>query len=137
METAFTFETRKEQHNSGGKMIDYGFYKELEKTFEETAEIVLAKLKESELSIVSQIDLKQKFKDKLDIDYKQYTILGLCDPKSAYKVVQSEENIGLILPCNMIVYEKDDKTAVAVMKPSVMMAGFDNLELDGVPAIWK
>jgi uncharacterized protein (DUF302 family) len=113
-------------------MIDYGFYKELDKTFSETAEIVLEKLKESDLSIVSQIDLKQKFKDKLGIDYKQYTILGLCDPESAYKVVQSEENIGLMLPCNMIVYEKDDHTAVAVMKPSAMMSGFDNLELEGV-----
>ncbi len=113
-------------------MINYGFYKELDKTFEETAEIVLAKLKDHKFSLVSQIDLKQKFKDKLGIDYKQYTILGLCDPESAYKVVQSEENIGLVLPCNMIVYEKDDKTVVAVMKPSVMMAGFDNLELEGV-----
>ena len=113
-------------------MINYGFYKELDKTFEETAEIVLAKLKDHKFSLVSQIDLKQKFKDKLGIDYKQYTILGLCDPESAYKVVQSEKNIGLVLPCNMIVYEKDDKTVVAVMKPSVMMAGFDNLELEGV-----
>ena len=113
-------------------MINYGFYKELDKTFEETAEIVLAKLKDHKFSLVSQIDLKQKFKDKLGIDYKQYTILGLCDPESAYKVVQSEENIGLVLPCNMIVYEKDDKTVVALMKPSVMMAGFDNLELEGV-----
>ena len=113
-------------------MIDYGFYKELDKTFVETAEIVLEKLKDHKFSLVSQIDLKQKFKDKLSIDYKQYTILGLCDPASAYKVVQAEENIGLMLPCNMIVYEKDDKTVVAVMKPSAMMAGFDNLDLDGV-----
>ncbi|MCF7792861.1 MAG: DUF302 domain-containing protein [Candidatus Cloacimonetes bacterium] len=113
-------------------MIDYGFYKELDKTFEETAEVVLAKLKEHKFSIVSQIDLKQKFKEKLNIDYKQYTILGLCDPQSAYKVVTTEENIGLMLPCNMIVYEKEDKTVIAIMRPFAMMANLENPELDGV-----
>lgn len=113
-------------------MIDYGFYKELDKTFKETAEIVLEKLKEHKFSIVTQIDLKQKFKEKLSIDYKQYTILGLCDPESAYKVLQVEENIGLMLPCNMIVYEKDDKTIIAVMKPSAIMANLHNPDLDGI-----
>ena len=113
-------------------MIDYGFYKELDKTFKETAEIVLEKLKEHKFSIVTQIDLKQKFKEKLGIDYKQYTILGLCDPESAYKVLQVEENIGLMLPCNMIVYEKDDKTIIAVMKPSAIMSNLHNPDLDGI-----
>ena len=113
-------------------MIDYGFYKELDKTFKETAEIVLEKLKEHKFSIVTQIDLKQKFKEKLGIDYKQYTILGLCDPESAYKVLQVEENIGLMLPCNMIVYEKDDKTIIVVMKPSAIMSNLHNPDLDGI-----
>ncbi len=113
-------------------MIDYGFYKELDKTFEETVSILLEKLKGNSFNIVSQIDLKKKFKEKLGIDYKQYTIFGLCDPENAYSVVQSEENIGLMLPCNMIIYEKDDKTAVAVMKPSVIMASLDNLNLEGI-----
>ena len=113
-------------------MIDYGFYKELDKTFKETAEIVLEKLKEHKFSIVTQIDLKQKFKEKLSIDYKQYTILGLCDPESAYKVLQVEENIGLMLPCNMIVYEKDDKTIIVMMKPSAIMSNLHNPDLDGI-----
>lgn len=113
-------------------MIDYGFYKELDKTFKETAEIVLEKLKEHKFSIVTQIDLKQKFKEKLGIDYKQYTILGLCDPESAYKVLQVEENIGLMLPCNMIVYEKDDKTIIVMMKPSAIMSNLHNPDLDGI-----
>ena len=114
------------------KMIEYGFYKELDKTFEETIENAMEKITEHKFNIISQIDLKKKFKKELDIDYKQYIILGFCDPENAYKVVQSEENIGLLLPCKMIIYEKDDKTVIAVGKPSVMMASVDNLELEGV-----
>ena len=113
-------------------MIKYGFYKELDKTFAEAAEIILPKLEEHGFTIVSQIDLKEKFKQKLDIDFKEYTILGLCDPQSAYNAVTKEENIGLMLPCNMIVYEKEGKTAVAIMKPKSAMEALGNEELDDV-----
>ena len=113
-------------------MIEYGFYKELDKTFSESAEIILPKLKEHGFTIVSQIDLKEKFKQKLDIDFKEYTILGLCDPQSAYNAVKKEENIGLMLPCNMIVYEKEGKTAVAIIKPQAAMGALGNHDLDDV-----
>jgi len=88
--------------------------------------LLLAFLKKHKFSIVTQIDLKEKFADKLGITYGEYTILGLCNPNLAYQAVSSESNIGLFFPCNMIVYEKGNKTAVAVMKPSEMMNMVDN-----------
>ena len=111
-------------------MIDYGFYKELDYTFEQTIKIVLEKIKNSEFNVITQIDLKKKFKEKLGRNYKEYLILGLCDTENAFQVVEAENNIGLMLPCNLIVYEKVDKTVIAIMKPSAMMASMDNLELE-------
>jgi len=113
-------------------MIDYGFYKELDYTFEQTIKIVLEKIKDSEFNVITQIDLKKKFEEKLGRNYKEYLILGLCDTENAFKVVEAENNVGLMLPCNLIVYEKVDKTVIAIMKPSAMMASIDNLELEGL-----
>jgi len=107
-------------------MINYGFYKELDYSFEKTAEIILSLLQKHKFSIVTQIDLKEKFADKLGIEFGQYTILGLCNPNLAHRAVTSEPDIGLFFPCNMIVYEKGNKTAVAVMKPSEMMSMVNN-----------
>ncbi len=107
-------------------MINYGLYKELDYSFEKTAEIILPLIQKHKFSIVTQIDLKEKFADKLGINYGEYTILGLCNPNLAHQAVSSEANIGLFFPCNMIVYQKGDKTAVAVMKPSEMMSMVNN-----------
>lgn len=102
-------------------MINYGFYKVLDYSFEKAAEIILPLIQKHKFSIVTQIDLKEKFADKLNIQYGEYTILGLCNPNLAHQALGAEVNLGLFFPCNMIVYEKAGKTAVAVMKPSEMM----------------
>lgn len=107
-------------------MNNYGFYTELNCSFESAAEIILPLIQKHNFSIVTQIDLKEKFADKLDIKFGQYTILGLCNPTLAHAAVTVEANIGLFFPCNMVIYEKEDKTAVAVMKPSEMMKMVDN-----------
>lgn len=110
-------------------MIEYGFYKELDKTFKEAAEVILPALKEHNFTIVNQIDLKEKFRDKLDQEFPQYTILGLCHPQTAYNFLQVESDIGLFFPCNMAVYEKNDKVAVSLIKPTFIMAKLDNPRL--------
>jgi len=107
-------------------MINYGFYKELDYSFEKTAEIILPLIQKHKFSIVTQIDLKEKFADKLNIQYGEYTILGLCNPNLAHQALDVEDSLGLFFPCNMIVYEKGDKTVVAVMKPSEMMNMVDS-----------
>ncbi len=110
-------------------MINYGFTKELELPFEAAVEAVTAALKKEGFGILTKIDMREKFREKLGIDFPNYVILGACSPANAYKAVQAEEHIGLMLPCNVIVYEKGGKTAVAVIKPSVAMSSIDNAAL--------
>lgn len=68
-------------------------------------------------------------KEKLGLDMKKYIILGACSPPNAYKAILAEENIGLMLPCNVIVYEKGSKTVLSVIRPAVAMQMIDNAEL--------
>lgn len=107
-------------------MINYGFTKTLEKTFDETVNNVTEELKKEGFGILTTIDVKKKFKEKLDLDFKQYFILGACNPPSAFEAIAAEENIGLMLPCNVIVYEKDNSTVVSIIKPSAAMGMIDN-----------
>lgn len=107
-------------------MINYGFYKELKCNFNQAADIILKKLNEHNFTIVTKIDLKEKFAAKLDIDYPQYTILGLCNPIFAHKAVEIEKYAGLFFPCNMVIFEKGDSVCISIIKPSVAMEMVEN-----------
>ena len=113
-------------------MINYGFTKEIDVPFEEVIELVSEELKKEGFGILTKIDVRDKFREKLDIDFKKYVILGACNPLSANKAILAEENIGLMLPCNVIVYEKEKKTVISIIKPSVAMQMIDNKELKEV-----
>jgi len=115
-------------------MINYGFTKELSIPFEKTVEIVTKELNKQGFGILTKIDVKEKFKEKLGIDFKRYVILGACNPSNAHKAILAEENIGLMLPCNVIVYEDGDNTAVAFIKPTVAMEMIKNEELKRIAA---
>ncbi len=110
-------------------MISYGFTKGVDKPFEETIKLVTEELKKEGFGILTKIDVKDKFKEKLGIDFKKYVILGACNPPSAHKAILAEENIGLMLPCNVIIYESGDKTMISIIKPTVAMSMIDNEEL--------
>lgn len=110
-------------------MINYGFTKEVKLPFEEVIAVVTERLKKEGFGILTRIDVQEKFKEKLGIDFKKYVILGACNPASAHKAIVVEENIGLMLPCNVIVYEKEDKTVVSIIKPTVAMRMIENEEL--------
>ena len=110
-------------------MISYGFTRTLDKTFDETVNLITEELKKEGFGILTRIDVKEKFKEKLDIDFKNYVILGACNPKSAHEAIQAEENIGLMLPCNVIVYEKDNHTIVSIIRPTTAMGMINNTEL--------
>jgi len=119
----------------GYNMIDYGFSKTLNLPFEKAIESVTEALKKEGFGILTKIDVKEKFKEKLGIDFKKYVILGACNPANAHKAILAEENIGLMLPCNVIVYEVGDKTGVAVVKPTTAMAKINNEELKQISQI--
>jgi len=115
--------------------LHYGFSKVVEKPFEDVLNETKDELVNEGFGILTTINVKEKFKEKLGIDYRNYVILGACNPPSAYKAIESEENIGLILPCNVIVYEKGGNTVVSVIKPTVAMQMIDNKALNEIAVV--
>jgi uncharacterized protein (DUF302 family) len=113
-------------------MINYGFTKELNLPYGKVIELVRESLKKEGFGVLTEIDVQEKMKKKMGIDMNKYIILGACNPANAYKAILSEENIGLMLPCNVIVYEKGGKTVLSVIRPSVAMQMVDNAELQKV-----
>ncbi len=110
-------------------MTEYGFVKRLDMDFESAVELVKEHLQDGGFGVLTAIDVKERFQEKLGIDFKRYIILGVCDTVSTYKALCVEENIGLILPGNVIVYESDGGATVAVIRPTVVMQMIDNLDL--------
>ena len=102
-------------------MTPYGFTKVLAMPFETVKDLVVEELKKEGFGILTEIDVREKFKEKLGIDFKKYVILGACNPAYAHKAILAEEDIGLLLPCNVIVYEKGRGTALAIIRPQVAM----------------
>ena len=113
-------------------MINYGFTKEIDTSFEETVDNATNELKKEGFGILTQINVTEKFAEKLGIDFKKYIILGACNPPSAHKAILVEENIGLMLPCNFVIYERQEKTVVSMIKPAVSMKMIGNVELEQI-----
>ncbi|WP_432671213.1 DUF302 domain-containing protein [Flavobacterium sp. SM2513] len=111
---------------------NYGYSKKMATTFEKAIERTKGKLEEEGFGILTEIDIKATLKKKIDINMDNYTILGACHPASAHQSIQSEIEIGLMLPCNVIVYQKDGEVVVSAIKPSVAMGMIENEELDAV-----
>jgi uncharacterized protein (DUF302 family) len=100
--------------------------------YEDTVTRVTAELKKEGFGVLTEIDVKATFKKKLDVDYTPYIILGACNPTSAYKALNAEIEIGLLLPCNVIVYEDNGETVVSAVDPVVMLGVVQNPELDAI-----
>ena len=110
-------------------MINYGFTKEMDIPYGTVIEQVREALKNEGFGILTEIDVKEKMKEKLGFDMNKYIILGACNPPNAYKAILAEENIGLMLPCNVIVYQKGSKTVLSVIRPTVAMQMIENSKL--------
>jgi uncharacterized protein (DUF302 family) len=110
-------------------MINYGFTKWLDMDFESAVELVKEQLQSQGFGILMMVDMKQKFGEKLGIDFRKYMIIGACDATNACKAIMAEENIGLLLPCNVIVYESEGGAVVGVIRPTVTMQMIDNSDL--------
>lgn len=106
--------------------MQYGFSKTVDLPYEQTIEKVTVELKKEGFGVLTFIDVKETLKQKINVDFKKYAILGACNPPIAHKALMAEENLGLFLPCNVIVYEKDDKTQVSIFDPMVMTWIFEN-----------
>jgi uncharacterized protein (DUF302 family) len=102
--------------------MDYYFKRTIRGSIEEVRDRTIEALKDVGFGVITEIDLEEKFKEKLGIDYKKYYILGACNPGFAHEALQMEEYLGILLPCNVIVFEREkDKTEVAVVNAVSMM----------------
>jgi len=106
--------------------MQYGMSKTVGLTYEQAVEKVTAELKKEGFGVLTTIDVKETLKAKLNVEFPRYIILGACNPPFAHRALQAEEHIGLLLPCNVIVYEKAGTTVVAAFDPMVMTAVVDN-----------
>lgn len=113
------------------KEFKYGFSKNLDGvTFEQAVEKVTNVLKEEGFGVLTEIDVKSTLKKKLDLDFRQYVILGVCNPPLAHKALEAESNIGLLLPCNVVVQESPNGgIEVSIADPKVMFTLVENADV--------
>jgi uncharacterized protein (DUF302 family) len=113
--------------------MSYYFSKNVNGIFEDVRERAIASLKEEGFGILTEIEVKETLKKKLDVDFHRYKILGACNPPFAYKALQIDNRIGTMLPCNVIVQEVGDgEVEVAAIEPVASMQAVDNPRLSEV-----
>jgi uncharacterized protein (DUF302 family) len=100
--------------------------------YAQALEQVIAALKEEGFGVLTSVDVRKTMKERLDVDFRDYTIIGACNPPLSHRALNENTEAGLVLPCNVIVYEKDGKTAVAIANPVVMMGTLGDRALDPV-----
>lgn len=106
--------------------LPYGYSKSVAAPLDEAIKLVKKELQSEGFGILSEIDVQAKLKEKLDVDFRKYVILGACNPELAYQALSQEIGIGLMLPCNVVVYEDGDGSTVAIAKPERMAEAADN-----------
>ncbi len=114
-------------------MSVYYFNKKLDTSFDDAIKQITEQLKQRGFGILTEIDVKQTFKMKLDVEFRNYRILGACNPNFAFKAFTAEDKIGTMLPCNVIVQELEDgKIEVAAIDPIESMKAVENETLGKV-----
>ena len=113
--------------------MSYTFTTIINIPFENAIDKVTEELKKEGFGILTEIDVKETLKKKLNVDFRKYRILGACNPPFAYKALQAERMIGTMLPCNVIVQEvEDNKTEVSAIDPIASMQDIENPKLEEV-----
>ena len=113
--------------------MNYYFNKTVNMDFEQAVQLVTEELKKEGFGVLTEIDIKEKFKEKINVDFRKYKILGACNPPNAYKALLQEDKVGLMLPCNVIVQELDNNVIeVAAINPVASMMAIENRNLAGI-----
>lgn len=112
--------------------FSYGTKITVQQDFDSTHERVVEVLKENGFGVLTTIDVKESLKAKIGEEFPRYEILGACNPNLAFKALSAEQDLGLLLPCNVVIYEVEDGTVVGVIDPSMMSALTTNPVLDEV-----
>jgi uncharacterized protein (DUF302 family) len=113
--------------------MDYYFSKTIDQSFDSAIQKVTKALKTEGFGILTEIDVKATLKEKINVDFYNYKILGACNPPFAYKALLAEDKIGTMLPCNVIVQEKiSGKVEVSAVDPSASMLAIENKDLQAI-----
>ena len=102
--------------------MDYGYKKQIDFSFTEAVLKVKEELKKEGFGVLTEIDVKDTMKKKIDVDYDEYVILGACNPKFAHKALQVDKQIGLLLPCNVVVYKDGGSVTISAIMPTIAMS---------------
>ena len=106
-------------------MANYGISKKINGPLDEVKPRVVEALKSQGFGILTEIDVQKTFKQKIDVDFKPYQILGACNPRFAYRALSVDDEIGLLLPCNVVLKQDDDWVVVSIQDPEVMFSVVD------------
>tara|TARA_Y100001968_G_scaffold133324_1_gene121608 strand:- start:408 stop:794 length:387 start_codon:yes stop_codon:yes gene_type:complete len=110
--------------------MNYGYKRTVELSFEEVDDRIRSSLEEQGFGVLTEIDVKNTLKKKLDKDFQKYTILGACNPPLAFEALENEQAIGLLLPCNVVLWENEDSsTTIAAIDADKMMTIVKNNQL--------
>ena len=114
--------------------MSYYFTTKLDTDFSSAIEIVTNKLKEKGFGVLTEIDVQATLKKKIDVDLYKYHILGACNPHFAHKAIQQEDKVGVMLPCNVIVQQKEESGPVEItaVDPIASMGAIENENLGGI-----
>ena len=112
--------------------ISYGSVTTTQLRFGEAIERIRTLLKDEGFGILCEIDVQRTLKDKLDVDFRPYVILGACNPQLAHHALSAESHLGLLLPCNLVVQEQDGKTVVSAVNAEKMLRVVDNPTMEPV-----
>ncbi|MDF1573342.1 MAG: DUF302 domain-containing protein [Bacteroidales bacterium] len=113
--------------------MTYYINKTISAEFDKAIELVTKALKTEGFGVLSEIDIQQTLKEKLDVDFRKYTILGACNPPNALKALQQEDKIGTMLPCNVIVQETGkNQVEIAAVDPAASMMAVENEQLAAI-----
>ena len=113
--------------------MEYYFSKVLNNSYDEVVKITVEALKSEGFGVISEINMHEKLKEKVGVDFKRYKILGACNPPFAYKALQAEDKIGAMMPCNVLVIEQgQNKIEIAAVNPIASMQAITNPSLGNI-----
>jgi uncharacterized protein (DUF302 family) len=112
--------------------IQYGYVRDVALPFEEAIAKTEAALKAEGFGVLCHIDIQAKLKEKLGVDFPRYVILGACNPPIAHQALQQEINLGLLLPCNVVVYEQGEEVRVGAVDAVKLLSVVGNTAMEGM-----
>jgi uncharacterized protein (DUF302 family) len=110
----------------------FGMSVKLSVPYEQAVAKVKDALKAEGFGVITEIDVQKSFKEKLGVDFPKYLIIGACNPTMAHRALRIEPEVGLLLPCNVIVYEKDGGVVISAIDPTARLGEYDNAQLKSV-----